>query len=51
MLDYWLVPLIVILGVVVWAFYVLMIRQGGKGVRTEGRTLLDKPSEEDPPLE
>jgi hypothetical protein len=51
MLDYWLFPLIVALCVMLWVFYLVVKRQGGPGVRTEGRTLVDKPDEENPPAE
>ncbi len=51
MLDYWLIPAVIVLVVVLWAFYLLIRNQGGPGVRTEGRTLLDKPDEDNPPLE
>lgn len=51
MLHWWLIPLLVALGVLLWAFYMLVRIQGGSGIRTEGRTLLDKPDEENPPLE
>jgi hypothetical protein len=30
-------------------FYLVLKRQGGTGVRTEGRTLMDKPVEDDNP--
>jgi hypothetical protein len=50
MLHVWLVPALVILLVVIAAFYVLLKVRGGSGVRTEGRTLMDKPeAEEDGP--
>ena len=51
MLHLWLIPLLVALAVVLWAFYVLIKHLGGTGVRTEGRTLFDKPDEENPPVE
>ena len=51
MLDWWLFPLLVAVVVVLWAFYLLMKRKGGTGERTEGRTLVDKPDEDNPPLE
>ena len=47
MLHVWLMPLLVILLVVICAFYLLMKSRGGTGVRTEGRTVVDKPAEED----
>jgi hypothetical protein len=51
MLDYWLIPLLIALCAVLWAFYLVMKHQGGTGVRTEGRTLVDKPDEDNPPAE
>ncbi len=51
MLHWWLVPLLGALGVLLWAFYVLIKHQGGPGVRTEGRTLVDKPDDDNPPFE
>ena len=51
MLHWWLIPLLALLGVVLWLFYALLKGTGGSGVRTEGRTLVDKPDEEPPPSE
>ena len=51
MLDWWLVPLLAMLVVAVWTFYLIMKHQGGPGVRTEGRTLVDKPDDDLPPSE
>jgi hypothetical protein len=51
MLNWWLIPLLVALGIILWAFYSLLKHQGGTGIRTEGRTLVDKPTDETPPLE
>jgi hypothetical protein len=51
MLHWWLIPLLVALSVLLWAFYFIIRNQGGGGVRTEGRTLVDKPDEDNPPLE
>jgi hypothetical protein len=51
MLHWWLIPLLVALVVLLWAFYQVLKRNGGTGVRTEGRTLVDKPDEDNPPLE
>jgi len=36
-----------VLGVVLTAFYLVIRAQGGTGVRTSGRTVVDKPMEED----
>ncbi|HLH53887.1 MAG TPA: hypothetical protein VKY92_09760 [Verrucomicrobiae bacterium] len=51
MLHWWLIPLLVALAILLWAFYGLVRSQGGAGVRTDGRTLVDKPDEDEPPLE
>ena len=47
MLHWWLLPALVILFLAVVAFYVSVMCSGGSGIRTEGRTLLDKPIEDD----
>lgn len=50
MLHVWLIPALVILALVLLGFYLLVKFRGGTGVRTEGRTLMDKPEpEEDMP--
>lgn len=51
MLHWWLIPALLVLVALLWSFYVLIKYQGGPGVRTEGRTLVDKPDEENPPME
>lgn len=51
MLHWWLIPLLLALVVVLWVFYGVIKRQGGSGLRTDGRTLVDKPDEDSPPLE
>ena len=51
MLHLWLIPLLVGLVILLLAFYVVIKHQGGPGVRTEGRTLVDKPEDESPPFE
>jgi hypothetical protein len=43
--------MLLVLVVVLVVFYVVIRTQGGSGSRTEGRTLLDKPDEENPPSE
>jgi len=48
---WWLIPALIVLGIALWAFYVLIKHEGGAGVRTEGRTLVDKPDEDSPPFE
>jgi hypothetical protein len=47
MLDVWLIPALIVLFLAVGAFYILMKFIGGSGTRTEGRTLVDKPEEEE----
>lgn len=50
MLHVWLIPVLVILALVILGFYLVVKFKGGSGVRTEGRTLIDKPEpEEDMP--
>ena len=50
MLHVWLIPALVGAAAVVGAFYLLLKFKGGSGVRTEGRTVLHKPvDEENPP--
>jgi hypothetical protein len=50
MLHVWLVPAVVILVLALGIFYLAVRAKGGSGVRTEGRTVVDKPVEdEDPP--
>lgn len=51
MLHWWLLPLMALLTVVLWSFYALVKHEGGTGIRTEGRTLVDKPDDDAPPLE
>jgi hypothetical protein len=50
MLHVWLIPALMILAGVLVAFYLLIRFVGGTGVRTEGRTLVDKPDDENPPV-
>jgi hypothetical protein len=51
MLHVWLIPMVLILLIILVVFYLVIRNQGGSGARTEGRTLLDKPDEENPPSE
>lgn len=48
MLHVWLVPILAVLAIVLVSFYFLLRVKGGTGVRTEGKTLIDKPDEESP---
>ena len=47
MLHVWLIPALAILVVVLAVFYLIVRLTGGSGVRTEGRTLVHKPGEEE----
>jgi hypothetical protein len=50
MLDVWLIPALIILAAAVIGIYFVVKTKGGSGIRTEGRTMLDKPMpQEDPP--
>lgn len=51
MLHVWLVPLLVFALLVLLGFYLVIRHRGGSGVRTDGRTLMDKPDDEPPPEE
>jgi hypothetical protein len=46
-LEFWLIPTLAIVIFAVAAFCVAMKYIGGRGVRGEGRTVLDKPVPED----
>jgi hypothetical protein len=46
MLHIWLIPALILIAVVLCAFYLVMKYRGGTGVRTDGRTVVDKPGEE-----
>ena len=50
MLHLWLIPALAILVAVFCGFYLLMRFQGGTGVRGEGRTLMNKPDEDESDL-
>ena len=49
MLHVWLIPAVFILAAVLVVFYVIVKFTGGTGVRTEGRTIIDKPTDDDSP--
>ncbi len=50
MLHIWLIPLLILLVIAIGLFYLALRAKGGSGVRTDGRTVLDKPeTEEDLP--
>ncbi len=46
MLHIWLIPALVILAIVLIGFYLVVKTKGGSGVRSEGRTVIDKPQPE-----
>ncbi len=48
-LHFWLIPALIVLALVLTAFYLIVKFFGGTGVRTEGRTLVHKPDEDDNP--
>ena len=48
-ISWTVIPALILLAVIIAAFYLLIKFTGGSGVRTEGRTLVDKPSEEENP--
>lgn len=47
MLHVWLIPALVVILVVLIGFYLIVKSTGGSGVRSEGKTLLDKPQPEE----
>jgi hypothetical protein len=47
MLDVWLIPALLVAVAAVGAFYLILKFFGGNGVRTEGRTVLHKPVDEE----
>ena len=47
MLHIWLIPALLILIAVLAVFYLLIKVVGGSGVRTTGRTVVDKPQDEE----
>jgi hypothetical protein len=50
MLHVWLIPACAILLVGIAAFYLVLKARGGSGVRTDGRTVMDKAdTQEDAP--
>ncbi len=51
MLHWWLIPVLVFVALLLWGFYLVVRARGGPGVRSDGRTLVDKPDDEGPPFE
>ena len=45
-LHFWLIPVLALLAAGIVGFYIALKFTGGSGVRTEGRTLVDKPDDE-----
>ena len=45
-MEFWLIPVLAILVAGVAAFYIIIRRHGGSGVRNEGTTAVDKPVSE-----
>jgi hypothetical protein len=46
MLHIWLIPALAVLILLLSGLYLLIRFKGGSGVRTEGKTMLDKPGED-----
>jgi hypothetical protein len=46
MLHVWLIPALAVLVLAIWGFYLLIRNKGGSGVRTDGKTMVDKPDDE-----
>ena len=47
MLHIWLIPALIVVVVVLAVFYLLIKVTGGSGVRTSGKTVVDKPQDEE----
>ncbi len=50
-MHWWLIPILLLFALVLASFYLFLKAKGGSGVRTEGRTLVDKPNDEPFPPE
>jgi len=46
-LHFWLIPVLILFVLVLTIFYLVLKFTGGTGRRTEGRTLVDKPTKEE----
>ena len=46
-LHFWLIPALAILAAGIAVFYLAVRLTGGTGVRTDGRTVVDKPVEDE----
>ncbi len=51
MLHVWLIPALLLALLVVAGFYLVVRSTGGSGDRSEGRTVFDKPDDDNPPSE
>jgi len=49
MLHIWLIPILILLALIFFGFYIVVKVRGGTGVRTEGKTLMDMADEDDAP--
>ena len=47
MLHIWLFPALIVVAAVLCVFYLYIKFAGGSGVRTHGRTVVDKPQDEE----
>jgi hypothetical protein len=48
-MEFWLIPLIVVVVIGLGIFYLVIKRSGGSGIRDDGHTMMDKPGSEDQP--
>jgi hypothetical protein len=46
-LHFWLIPLLLVTVALLTIFYLVVKYTGGTGVRTQGRTVVDKPAHEE----
>jgi hypothetical protein len=47
MLHVWLLPALAVCALIIAIFYLTIRAKGGPGVRTTGRTVVDKPTDEE----
>jgi hypothetical protein len=45
---FWLIPVLLAVVIGVWVFYRKVMKEGGSGVRSDGKVLVDKPPEPEP---
>jgi hypothetical protein len=48
-LHLWVIPVLILMVLIVGAFYVAIKFSGGSGIRTDGRTIVDKHTDDEPP--